>query len=121
MKKLWFFLAGVNGAIAVLLGAFGFHNFREAMAAHEFAVYSLGSQFHLVHAVVLLGIAMLVDQNVRLARRTGLAIIVGTALFSGALYGNRFLGPFTELAPIGLLFLLVGWILIGAMGLRRFE
>jgi len=117
--KLWFLIAGINGLLAVLLGAFGFHNLREAMTGHEYAVYSLGSQFHLVHAVGLIGVAILVGQNIRLAHFAGIAFVIGTVLFSGALYASRLLGPLTEIAPIGLLFIMVGWILIAAIGLRR--
>ncbi|MEE8307758.1 MAG: DUF423 domain-containing protein [Gammaproteobacteria bacterium] len=117
--KIWFLVAGINGLLAVLLAAFGFHNLREAMTAHEFAVFSLGSQFHLGHAVALLGVAILVGQNIRLAHFAGIAFVIGTIVFSGALYTSRLLGPLTEMAPFGLLFIIAGWILIGLIGLRR--
>jgi uncharacterized membrane protein YgdD (TMEM256/DUF423 family) len=121
MKRIWFLVAGISGLLAVVLAAFGFHNFRENMTAHEFAVFSLGSQFHLIHSVGLLGVAILVGQNIRLAHYAGIAFVFGTIFFSGALYANRLLGPLTEAAPFGLLAIIVGWILIGLIGLRQSE
>ena len=111
--------SGYQWPAAVVLGAFGFHNFREHMTAHEYAVYSLGSQFHLIHSVGLLGIAILAGQNIRLANFAGIAFVIGTTLFSGALYASRMLGPLTEMAPIGLLFIIAGSILVGLIAFQK--
>ena len=112
-------LAGFVGLTGVGLGAFGAH----ALAARlgpGVTTWETGVQYHLVHAVALLGVALLAPGR-PLLRAAGWLLGGGVLLFSGSLYllaldGPRWLGPVT---PLGGLSFLVAWGLVIVAALRR--
>jgi len=103
-------LAAGLGFLGVALGAFGAHGLRERLSPSMLEVYRTGVLYHLVHAVVLLAVALGADRLVR-PRAVATLFTAGIALFSGSLYalavtGARALGM---VAPVGGLLLLAGW------------
>jgi uncharacterized membrane protein YgdD (TMEM256/DUF423 family) len=112
-------MAGLSG---VALGAFGAHALRDSLAAEMLAVYRTGSLYHLVHAPVLLGIALLLEREpaAPALKFSALCLCLGIVLFSGSLYllsvtGRSGLGIIT---PFGGLALLAGW---GALAVHAFK
>ena len=111
--------AAINGALAIILGAFGAHGLRGEISEALLAAYKTGVFYHLVHVLALLFLAvfMLVlhQQNNNLSvwlRVSAYLWMAGITLFSGSLYGlavslGSWLGPVT---PIGGLLLIGGWI-----------
>jgi uncharacterized membrane protein YgdD (TMEM256/DUF423 family) len=107
-------LAGVMGALAVALGAFGAHGLKTRIEdPHLLEVWDTAARYHLVHAVVLLVIA---------GRDVGpwppRLLVAGIALFSGSLYlmtltGARWLGAIT---PLGGVCFIAAWLLLAARG-----
>ena len=109
------------GCTAVGLGAFGAHKLRPLLEANgHLATWQTAVQYHLLHSVVLLALALYLHRETlsvtacRLGRATAL-FAAGIALFSGSLYllslgGPRWLGPIT---PLGGLCLLAGWLAVG--------
>lgn len=110
-------LASIFGALGVGLGAFGAHGLADILEANGRAdTFSTGTLYHLVHAVVLLGIGLVayhIDSN--LLRYAGYFIVAGILLFSGSLYilsifDIRIMGA---IAPLGGTAFIIGWVLIG--------
>jgi uncharacterized membrane protein YgdD (TMEM256/DUF423 family) len=103
-------LAGAFGFAAVALGAFGAHGLRERLSPPMLEIYRTGVLYHLVHALVVLAVALAADRLRRPRVAAGL-FCAGIAIFSGTLYllaitGRTWLGAVT---PIGGVLLLAGW------------
>ena len=102
-------VAALCGFVAVAMGAFGAHAFRPLLvdlATQE--TWNTASQYHLIHAVVLLCIAF-----ARPGARLGFWLIfTGIVLFSGSLYVFSLTGlkDVALAAPAGGLCLLAGWL-----------
>ncbi len=123
MARLWIFLAGLNGFLAVAGGAAGVH-FVGRSANMEIDNFMMAAQYQMWHALALFGVAWMCVQftgpAARLASAAGWAFQVGILTFSGPLYligatGSRSLA---FLAPLGGLLLFAGWLLIAAAALR---
>jgi len=117
IPRLAVLAAGLFGASAVILGAAGAHGLRNFLLARGMqATWETAVQFHLLHAVALVGLAgWWQGQSGREARRRAAwaarCWCVGIVFFSGSLYllstgGPRWLGPIT---PLGGIVLLAGW------------
>ncbi|MEO0813336.1 MAG: DUF423 domain-containing protein, partial [Myxococcota bacterium] len=103
----------ILGATGVMAGAFGAHALRERLDEDLLRVWNTASEYQLVHAVALLGVAWVASRAPGpAATLSGWAMTVGVLVFSGSLYtlaltGVRWLGAIT---PIGGLAFIVGWI-----------
>jgi uncharacterized membrane protein YgdD (TMEM256/DUF423 family) len=121
---LWI-LTGVNGFLAVALGAFGAHGLERSLAGVEaferrMAWWQTASQYHLTHALALAVAAVMASKEPSIARVAGLCFQCGILLFSGSLYtmtlsGARWLGAVT---PLGGLAFLAGWAAVAVAGYR---
>ena len=58
MTPFWMALAGLYGAVGVALGAFGAHGLRGRVTPERLAVWHTATEYHLLHAAVLLGLAL---------------------------------------------------------------
>ena len=132
MRNLWLVAAGVSGAIAVGMGAFGAHGLSDALVAQGFSPGDVESRmaqryepavlYHLVHSaalgVVALGTAA---RPSRILRFSGGAFLVGIVLFSGLLYVMTFqdVQGLGAVVPIGGLAYIVGWLALASAGLVR--
>lgn len=115
-QKRWpFIFAGVIGALAITLGAFGAHGLAPLLdETGRTETWKTGAIYHLVHAVALLAGALL-HAVVPAATPVLWAIrfwTAGTVVFSGSLYllsvgGPGWLGAIT---PLGGLMFIAGWI-----------
>lgn len=112
--KVWFSLGALNGALAVGFGAFGAHGLQNKVGATELAAFQTGAQYHMYHALALLGVGWLLSKapTSQIGQVAGWAFLLGIFLFSGSLYvlgitESRSLVLFT---PIGGLFFLCGWV-----------
>lgn len=114
--------AGVLGALGVAFGAFGAHALRAKVTPERLAVWQTAVDYHLLHALALLGVAVLL----RLLPEPGplklaaLAWLIGVLLFSGSLYALvlsdlRWLGAIT---PLGGLAFILGWLALALAALR---
>jgi uncharacterized membrane protein YgdD (TMEM256/DUF423 family) len=109
-------LAGIWGALAVGLGAYGAHGLTAAPERMEW--WRTAVLYHLVHAVMI-AVASRVDR--RPAHVAGVLFALGSLLFSGTLYAMtlgapRLLGAVT---PLGGLSLILGWIALALAALKR--
>lgn len=128
MERLFLVLCGVNGFLAVALGAFGAHGLRGMLAnapdgPRRLEVWETAAHYHLLHALALALVAYLATRSSSSsASYAGYAFLGGIAIFSGSLYalaltGVRTLGAIT---PIGGLCFLAGWVcvVLSALELR---
>lgn len=116
MSKLIIMLAGINGFLAVSLGAFAAHGLRERLSPELISTFQTGVQYQMYHALALLGIGILALNfpAANLLRISAYLMLAGIVLFSGSLYvlslsGIRWLGAVT---PIGGLCFLLAWALL---------
>jgi len=111
MRKRVLAIAGSFGFVGVALGAFGGHILKEMFSAEMLEIYKIGVQYHLVHAVVLLVLAL---SGKEFLQKSFAFIAVGVFLFSFSLYayaisGIKFL---VFITPLGGTCFLIGWGLI---------
>jgi len=122
LTKTFTVLGAVNGFLAVALGAFGAHALRDRLSVGMMEVYKTGVQYHMLHAVALLVLAVLADrsQDNRLLKASGWLFVAGMVLFCGSLYalattGVRVIGAVT---PLGGLCFLAGWALLAGAAVK---
>ena len=116
MSNLIIMLAGVNGFLAVSLGAFASHMLRDRLSPELLHTFQTGVQYHMYHALALFGTGLMMINfpATNLLRISAYLMLAGIVLFSGSLYllsitGIRWLGAIT---PIGGLCFLAAWALI---------
>jgi uncharacterized membrane protein YgdD (TMEM256/DUF423 family) len=108
----WILVASVLGSAGVVLGAFGAHALKARLTPDQLASWQTAVQYHLLHALVLLALALFAASSGRSVRAPASIFSVGVLLFSGSIYwlvlgGPRWLGPVT---PLGGTCLIVGWL-----------
>lgn len=115
-------LGAINGALAVMLGAFGAHGLRNRVEESLLQTWATASEYHFYHALALLLTGLLIRQfgEVSTLVTAGWVLFIGMLVFSGSLYvlvlsGQRWLGAVT---PLGGTALIVGWALL-AWGLWK--
>jgi len=129
--RLTLIAAGIAGATAVAIGAFGAHGLEERLVdagmgaekvARRLAQFDTGARYHLAHAVALLSTAAIgLSDRSRLWRAAIVLVVVGIVLFSGSLY----LLVLTDtprwgaVTPLGGLAWLAAWTLIATVGWQR--
>ena len=101
--------AGLLGAIAIALGAFGAHGLKDRLALISDAAgwWQTATFYLLTHAVVIGAISA---RSVWPARLWA----VGSVIFAGTLYAMALGAPrwFGAITPIGGSFLIAGWVLL---------
>ena len=96
----------------MVAGAFGAHGLKGRLAAEQLASWSTASQYHLLHSILLLALALFSLQSGREIRLPATLFLAGITLFSGSIYlllltDQKWLGPVT---PLGGLLLIAGWL-----------
>lgn len=115
-------IAGIFGALAVGIGAFGAHGLEATLTANgRLDTYETAVKYQFYHtlALLLLGILML-NLSHDYFSWAAWSFIIGTVIFSGSLYtlsltNITWLGAIT---PIGGLALIVGWVFL-ILGVAR--
>jgi uncharacterized membrane protein YgdD (TMEM256/DUF423 family) len=107
-------LAALLLAIAVALGAFGAHAMKARLAPDLQAVWQTAVQYHVWHALGLLGVGLYLLHRpyAPIAGWSAWLFVAGIVLFSGSLYllaltGTRTLGAVT---PVGGAAFIAGWL-----------
>jgi uncharacterized membrane protein YgdD (TMEM256/DUF423 family) len=120
VERLFLILAGVNGFLAVALGAFGAHGLRSSLAGAEnevrrLQVWETASQYHLTHALALGLVAYLCSRSTATtAPFAGYLFQAGIVLFSGSLYVLSItnITKLGAVTPFGGLCFLAGWAVL---------
>ncbi|XP_041483280.1 transmembrane protein 256 homolog [Lytechinus variegatus] len=110
-SELFVRIAGISGALAVALGAYGAHGMKNQPpdVKHTFET---GNRYHFLHTLALLGVQFTNHPSL-----SGSLLALGMVLFSGTCYFSALTGStaLNRLAPIGGLTLIAGW---ASMALR---
>jgi uncharacterized membrane protein YgdD (TMEM256/DUF423 family) len=116
----WVKIAAAAGFAAVALGAFGAHGLRGRVSENLLSAYQTGVLYHLLHAVVLLAVALYARATNESITLVGSLLLAGILLFSGSLYAMALSGVtrFALITPVGGLCFLAGWAAI-FFGLAR--
>jgi len=115
---MWWKVAGVVGAMGVVLGAFGAHGLEgRVLDPHLLEVWDTAARYHLVHALALLAVAA----HPAKPRVAGALFLAGIGFFCGSLYlmtlsGLTWLGAIT---PIGGVCFIAGWLVLGFSSTQR--
>lgn len=107
--------ACIAGFLGVALGAFGAHGLKGVIEPNLMAAYQTGVQYHLVHAVALLGVGVWqLQQDNRWIGRAAAFLLAGILLFSGSLYLMAITGvrPLGIITPFGGTSWLIGWAML---------
>ncbi len=125
--KTWLVLGASLGVLGVAAGTFGAHalpDYLEA-AGMESAIakrqewWETGVRYQMYHALALLGVAWVAGQKKALLPTfAGLAMFIGTLIFSGCLYALAMTGQTVigRVVPIGGALFVVGWIFLALAG-----
>ena len=116
-RAQWLLRTGAALALlGVVLGAFGAHALRGKLGADMLAVYQTGVQYHLIHAlgIVLIAILAASQPTWRRLHLAGWLMAVGVPLFSGSLYLLAITGvrTFGAITPLGGLCFIAAWGLL---------
>jgi uncharacterized membrane protein YgdD (TMEM256/DUF423 family) len=117
MERVFWLLSGINGFLAVALGAFGAHGLRGKLAnapdgVRRLEVWETAAHYHLMHALALgLAAYLCTRSSLPSASATGYLFQAGIAIFSGSLYllAITGIGKLGMITPIGGLCFLAGW------------
>lgn len=122
MSQIFFIVAAIFGATAVMLGAFAAHGLHNKLTDSLLTAFQTGVTYQFYHTLALFALALWLRQATSpWLIIAGYLWIAGVLLFSGSLYalaltGVKWFGPIT---PMGGLLFILGWIslLIGAIQL----
>lgn len=119
MGRKIIFLAGILGALGVVLGALGAHALKAVLTDNQLTTFEVGVRYQIYHAIFLLFVGSTSYLTDKTKKTVAFLIAIGVLFFSGSIYllstndltsvDFKFLGPIT---PIGGLFLISGWLLV---------
>jgi uncharacterized membrane protein YgdD (TMEM256/DUF423 family) len=131
MQKSAMVFAGISGALAVIMGALNAHTFREKVTSGILTAENVGAietavHFQLFHTLAILGVVALGDKLPFFNKAILYCFMLGIICFSGSIYflstkgltgfeNINWLGPIT---PLGGLFLIIAWVLLGVSALK---
>jgi uncharacterized membrane protein YgdD (TMEM256/DUF423 family) len=121
MFRLWLLLSAVAGFSGVALGAFAAHGLKSRLSAEYLAVFQTATEYQMIHALALLGVAVLARSvPERLVDLAGGFFVLGILLFSGSLYTLTLhgIGKLGLITPLGGLSFLAGWACLGLLAWR---
>ena len=121
MLRSFLMLAAFFGFTGVALGAFAAHGLKGRLTAEHLTIFQTGVLYQLVHALALLGVAVLAAQLPgRLVTWAGISFAIGILLFSGSLYALTLTGisKLGIITPFGGLAFLFGWATLGLAAWR---
>ena len=113
-------IAGLLGAAGVAAGAFGAHALQASTPPERIDIWETAAQYHLIHAAVILSLALHSQQNDSRWILPISGFAVGVLLFSFSLYA-LVLTDITQLAmitPVGGLLLMLSWLAVVVKALK---
>jgi uncharacterized membrane protein YgdD (TMEM256/DUF423 family) len=116
MKKITLITGTFFGLLAIILGAFGAHAFKEILSTERLQSFETGVRYQMYTALFLLFIGFYFPMEAKCEKWISRLMILGGFLFSVSIYflsfqevwgvSLKFLGPIT---PLGGLFMILSW------------
>lgn len=120
--RLWLFLGACSAAVSVAAGAFGAHAAQALLSPQSLAVFETAVRYQMLHAIALCCVAFAGERwnGGNWAKSAGALFVLGTLLFSGALYAVSLAGwrQAAALAPLGGASFIAGWACLAWLALR---
>lgn len=120
MNRTILLVATVLGLLAIILGAFGAHGLKKLVDAEAVDTFETGVRYQMYHALFLLFLGIWNGLGIAMKKRIFSMVLVGVILFSFSIYllALNSLTAFDFkiigfLTPIGGVFLILGWFLLG--------
>jgi len=113
-------IAGLFGVTGAAAGAFGAHALEASVSPERIAIWDTAAQYHLIHAAVILALALHSQPDNPQWRWPMMGFTVGVVLFSFSLYA-LVLTDITRLAmitPVGGLLLMLSWLMVAIKALK---
>jgi uncharacterized membrane protein YgdD (TMEM256/DUF423 family) len=115
--RIWTSIGALLAGASVALGAVGTHFLKETLHAPEgdLQLFETAVRYQMYHSLALLFVGLLAARgDSRWLKATGVAFLVGIALFSGGLYARVFadLRPAVHVVPFGGLSWLVALLML---------
>jgi uncharacterized membrane protein YgdD (TMEM256/DUF423 family) len=113
-------IAALLGATGVAAGAFGAHALQSSVSPERIAIWETAAQYHLIHAAVILALALHSQSDESRWRLPMMGFTTGVVLFSFSLYA-LVLTDKTQLAmitPVGGLLLMLSWLMVAIKALK---
>jgi uncharacterized membrane protein YgdD (TMEM256/DUF423 family) len=105
--------AGILGALAVCIGAFGAHALKPMLVASgRFDTFETAVRYQFYHVFALLATGILMGQFISAKLKTAaLFFVLGIVIFSGSLYVLCFtgIGVLGAITPLGGVLFVLGW------------
>lgn len=125
-------IAGILGALAVGVGAFGAHALKNILPAERLPIFETGVKYHFYHVFALVLVVILANllshlpaesnntQALQYLKWAASCFIAGIILFSGSLYvlacrsvlGIEHWGFVGAITPLGGICFITGWLLM---------
>ncbi len=122
MKKYIVF-AAFSGAASVTLGALGAHGLKDVLTPALLNSFLTGIRYQVIHSILLLVIVLLPFLTTTQKRIISGSLVSGILLFSGSIYlltlGCVPAKYIWFVTPIGGLFFLIAWLLLGIFTLKQ--
>jgi uncharacterized membrane protein YgdD (TMEM256/DUF423 family) len=110
------------GAITIILGAFGAHSLKAVLTQHQLESFETAIRYQMYHVLVLLFVNSYSKFSLKEIKVLNLFFLIGILFFSGSIYAIT-LGVAAStiwfITPLGGLILIVGWIFMGILMLKK--
>ena len=121
MTRVWLAIAGLSGAASVIAGALAAHLADDPKSAE---LLRTGALYGMVHATLLIAVIALAqgrEPRRGAAAVAGWSFACGTVLFSFSLFALAAGAPrwVSWATPVGGLSLILGWLALACLALRR--
>ena len=116
-------LGALSALFGVAFGAFGAHGLKNLLSTEMLTVYQTGVTYQMWHAIGLITIALLQQQNpdTKLLAWAGQLMFLGILLFSGSLYALAILDikALGMITPFGGVCFLIAWVLVAVYAVKK--
>ena len=119
MNKRILITAAVLAILAIILGAFGAHKFKEVLTTSHLASFETAVRYQMYHVFFLLFLGMYSEINKKVKQTIYIVVLLGIFFFSGSIYvlstseiTGINISAIGVITPIGGVFLITAWGLL---------
>src|SRR4051794_25599405 len=116
----WLFLGALGGALAVIAGAFGAHALAARLEPRELQLWETAARYLMYGAVAMVLLGLFAAPARRGVDAAGWCLLLGSAIFSGTVFGLALGGPrwLGAITPLGGTLLILGFLIFAWAALK---